>query len=226
MPIKKIALAVLIASIVILYFVGGGERYLDIDMYQDLYARSPVGTAAVFFVIFFIGIACSLPIAGAMTVISGMIFGHLTGFAISVTAATLGGILAVISVRILFHDIIKRRFSAQVDVVNKGVEKDGGYYLFGLRMIPVIPFGLLNLMVGLTSMPVGVFAVATLFGMIPVMLLLTFAGSQLGDIESFSFAAIFSPGIILALALLAVFPFAAKAIVKFSQRIRNPHEES
>ena len=225
MPIKKIALGILIITVIILYFIGGGEKYLDIHMYQDLYARSPIGTAAVFFLIFFVGTACSLPVAGAMTVASGVVFGHLTGFAISVTAATLGGTLALLSVRVLLHDFVQRRFSTHIEVVNRGVEKDGGFYLFGLRMIPVIPFGLLNLLAGLTSIRVSVFFLSTLFGMMPIMLVLAYAGSQIGDIESFSLRAIFTPGLMLAFALVASFPFIAKAIVHLTQRYarnRNP----
>ena len=221
MPIKKIAVGAFIATVIILYLVGGGEKYFDMHLYQDLFEHSPVGTVAIFFLIFFIGIASSLPIAGLMVVTSGIIFGHLTGFLISMAATTLGGTLALISVRVLFHDLIQRRFSARIEVVNKGIEKDGGFYLFGLRMIPVIPFGLLNLLVGLTSMRVSVFILATLFGMIPILLVLTYAGSQIGDIESFSLAAIFTPRLMLAFGLVAAFPFLAKGIVHLTQRYAN-----
>ena len=160
-----------------------------------------------------------------MLVASGIVFGHLTGFALSITAATLGGTLALLSVRVLLHDFVQRRFSAHIEVVNKGVEKDGGFYLFGLRMIPVIPFGLLNLLVGLTSMRVPVFFLSTLCGMMPIMLVLAYAGSQIGDIESFSLAAILTPGLILSFVLVAAFPFIAKGIVYLTQRYtskRNP----
>jgi uncharacterized membrane protein YdjX (TVP38/TMEM64 family) len=83
---------------------------------------------------------------------------------------------------------------------------------------PVIPFCLLNLLVGLTSMRVPVYMISTLCGMVPVMLILAYAGSQLGEIETFSMAAIFTPGLILALTLLGSFPFLAKAIVGYSRR--------
>ena len=86
-------------------------------------------------------------------------------------------------------------------------------------MIPVIPFWSLNLLMGLTSMRVPVFMLATLFGMMPVILILTYTGSQLGEIESFSLAAIFTPGLLFSLALLASFPFLAKAILRLSRHI-------
>ena len=220
MPIKKLALAAAIATVILLYFVGGGEEYLDIHLYQNLFERSPIVTALVFFIVFFVGTSCSLPVTGALTVASGIVFGAVTGFVISLLAATLGGTVALYSTRYLFHDLVKRRFTGQVEMVNKGIEKEGAFYLFGLRMVPIIPFWVLNLLMGLTSMRVSVFMLARLTGMVPVMLILTYTGSQLGDIETFSMAAIFTPGLILSLALLASFPFLAKAIVGYTRRLR------
>ncbi len=218
MPIKKLALAAFIATIIILYFVGGGDKYLSIRLYQGLFEQSPIATAAVFFIVFFIGTSFSLPVTGALAVTSGIIFGAVNGFIISLLSSTLGSAVSLYSSRYLFHDLVKRRFSNQLDMVNKGVEKEGALYIFGLRMIPLIPFWSLNLLMGLTSMRVPVFMLATLLGMVPVLLILAYTGSQLGDIETFSMAAIFTPGLILALTLLASFPFLAKAIVALSRR--------
>jgi len=219
MPVKKLALAVLLATVIILYFAGIGDQYLSISLYQNLFDRSPMATAAVFFALFLIGTASSLPVAGIMMVVSGLVFGHLTGFLISLFASTLGGTLALLSVRVFFHDLVQRRFSAQIEVVNQGIEKEGALYLFSLRMIPVIPFWLLNLLVGLTSMRIPVFMLATVVGMVPITLILTYAGSQLSGIESFSITAIFTPGLLLSLGLLAVFPFLARAIVRLTRQL-------
>lgn len=221
MPIKKLALATLLATVVILYFAGGGDQFLSIRLYQDLFEQSPVRTAAIFFFIFFVGTSCSLPVTGVLTVASGVIFGLAPGFLISLVASTLGGTIALLSTRLLFHDLIKRRFSVHLDVINKGLEKEGAFYLFGLRMVPVIPFWLLNLLVGMTSMHVPIFFTATLFGMVPITLILVYTGSQLGNIETFSMAAIFTPGLILSLSLLALFPFLARAIVRFIRRFAS-----
>ena len=114
MPIKKLALAAAIASVILLYFVGGGEKYLSIHLYQDLFERSPIATTTVFFIVFLVGTSCSLPIAGIMTVASGIVFGAVTGFFISSVATTLGGTVALYSTRYLFHDLIKRRFHVQI----------------------------------------------------------------------------------------------------------------
>ena len=182
MPYKKIALAALIATIIILYFVGGGEKYLNIRLYQDLYASSPFATAAIFFIVFAIGTSCSLPVTGVLALASGIVFGTLTGFLLSSFATTLGGTVALYSTRFLFYDLIERRFTAQVELVNKGVEKEGALYLFGLRMVPVIPFWTLNLLMGLTSMRVPVFMLATFLGMMPVLMIFAYIGNQLGSI--------------------------------------------
>lgn len=137
---------------------------------------------------------------------------------ISLIASTLGGTLALISVRVLFYDFIQRKFAGSIELVNKGIEKEGAMYVFSLRMIPVIPFWVLNLLVGLTSMRAPVFFLATLLGMIPVMLILTYAGSQVGEIESLSMSAIFTPGMIIALCLMASFPVLAKFIVALARK--------
>lgn len=218
MPVKKLALGLFITTIIALYFVGGGEQYFSIDLYQNLFETSPVATAVVFFTVFFVGTSCSLPVTAVLTLAGGIVFGTLTGFSLSLAATTLGGTVALYSTRFLFYDLVKRRFTGQIEMVNKGIEKEGAFYLFGLRMIPVIPFWLLNLVMGLTTMRVPVFMLATFCGMMPVLLILTYTGDELGDIESFSFAEVFTPDLILALCLLASFPFLAKLLVKLIQR--------
>ena len=124
MPVKKLALALFIATIIILYFVGGGEKYFSINLYQDLFEKSPVSTAAIFFTVFLIATSCSLPVTAVLTLAGGIVFGTLTGFSLSLAATTLGGTVALYSTRFLFYDLVKRRFTGQVDMVNKGIEKE------------------------------------------------------------------------------------------------------
>jgi uncharacterized membrane protein YdjX (TVP38/TMEM64 family) len=225
MPIKKLLLALFIAAMIILYLAGGGEKYLDIHMYQDLYAASPLSTAAVFFLVFMIGTAFSLPVTAVMAISGGIVFGTLTGCVISLLSSTLGGTIALYSSRYLFHDLVSRRFAPQLDMVNKGVANEGAFFLFGLRMIPVIPFWGLNLLMGLTTMKVPVFMTATLLGMVPVMLILSYTGNELGEIESFSVAEVFTPGLILAMCLLASFPILARLLVRLLRARRNAVNE-
>lgn len=214
MPIKKLLLVLLIAAMAAWYLAGGGEKYLDIHMYQDLYRTSPLATAAVFFLVYMLGTACSLPVTGVLAVSGGIVFGTLTGFVLSLFSSTLGGTLALYSSRYLLHDIVRRRFAPQLDMVNKGIANEGAFFLFGLRMIPVLPFWGLNLLMGLTAMRVWVFMLATFLGMVPVMLILSYTGNELGEIEHFSLAEVLTPGLIGALCLLAVFPILARLLVK------------
>lgn len=221
MPVKKLILALFIATMIVLYFAGGGEKYLDIHMYQDLYGASPVSTAAVFFLVFMAGTACSLPVTGVLAITGGIVFGTLTGFTLSLLASTLGGTAALYSSRYLFHDLVSRRFAPQLDMVNKGIANEGAFFLFGLRMIPVIPFWGLNLLMGLTAMRVPVFMLATLLGMVPVMLILSYTGNELGEIEHFSLAEVFTPDLLLALLLLASFPVLARLLVRLLRSRRK-----
>jgi len=219
MPIKKLALALLIIAVILLYFAGDGSQYFSVRLYQDLFRQSPWVTALVFFVVFVVGTACSLPVAGVLTIAAGIVFGTLAGFALSLMACTLGGTLALYSTRFVLHDFVKRRFRVQLEVIDKGIRKEGAFYLFGLRMVPVIPFWLLNLLVGLTSMRVPVFMLATLTGMVPVLLILANAGSQLGEVKRLDLAEIFSPGLILSLLLLASFPLLARLLLGWSRNL-------
>jgi len=225
MPIKKLILGLVIAAMIVLYFAGGGQKYLDIHMYQDLYDASPVSTAAVFFLVYMLGTACSLPVTAIMAITGGIVFGTLTGFVLSLLSSTLGATLSLYSSRYLFHDLVRRRFAPQLDMVNKGIASEGAFYLFGLRMIPVIPFWGLNLLMGLTTMRVTVFMLATLFGMVPVMMILSYTGNELGEIESFSVAEVFTPGLILALCLLASFPILARLLVRLLRARRSAREQ-
>ena len=219
MPVKKLFLASVFLVIIVLFLSGGAEKYLDVDLYQDLFERSPLMTVIIFFAVFLVGTSFSLPVAGILSVASGLVFGTTIGFFTSLSALTLGGTVALYSTRYLLNDLVLRRFSVQIAVINKGVEKEGAFYLFSLRLVPIIPFWLINLLMGLTSMRAPVFMLATFCGMAPVLLVLTYTGSQLGDIESLSFSSIFSPGLLLSFALLASFPFIARAILATTQSL-------
>lgn len=210
---RKIALLVAIVVIVGVYFSAGGEELLDPKAYQALYRQSPVATTLVFFLAYLAGTAFSLPVTGVLSVVAGIIFGHLVGIPMALFACTIGGTLAYLSSRYILHDVIQRRFATHLIGINSGVEKDGPFYLFGLRMIPVIPFWLLNLLMGLTRMKTAQFFIATLTGMVPITLVLVHFGTELGAIESFSLRAMFTPGLLFALALLGAMPFIAKGIV-------------
>jgi len=217
---KQLTLLCLIVVLVCGYFLGGGDKLLNPSLYQTRFLQSPVLTAMVFFLVFFLGTASSLPVTGVFSVISGVIFGHVVGVPVALFASTLGGTVAYLISRYLLHNLVQQRFAVQLAVVNKGIEKEGAFYLFCLRMIPVIPFWVLNLLMGLTPISSLRFFSATLLGMLPVTLILVHFGTQLGAVQSFSLKQVFTPGLLFSLTLLATMPFLAKGFVALIRRSR------
>ena len=214
---RQPVLALLIIGVAVLYFAAGGDELLDPRAFQTMYDTSPLTTAGVFFLVCLVGTALSLPVTGVLSVIAGMIFGHLVGLPVALVACTFGGTLAFLVSRYVLREPIQRRFADQLMNINKGVEKEGAFYLFALRMIPIIPFWTLNLLVGLTPIDVRRFVLATLTGMLPIISVLVHFGTQIGAMESFSIRAMFTPGLLLSLALVGVMPFIAKGIVRLVQ---------
>ena len=215
---KKLAMVALVALSVLAYLLAGGRELLDPRSFQAYYQRAPLATGGVFFLVCLLGTALSMPVTGILAVIAGMTFGHAVGLSLTLLACTCGGSLAFLMARYVLHAPIQQRFADQLTQINKGVESDGAFYLFGLRMIPVLPFWLLNLLAALTSIDLRRFFLATLGGMFPLLLLLVHFGTQVQSVERFSVRALLSPGLLLALGLLAALPFATRALLKYVNR--------
>lgn len=207
---KQWALLALILAVITSYFVFGGEELLNPGYYQALYQNAPVATAVGFFLIYVACTAFSLPASGVLSIATGVVFGRLVGIPLALLACSLGGTLAFLASRYLLHDLIEQRFSSQYSKVNEGVQKDGAFYVFSLRMVPVIPFWLLNLLMGLTRMKTSHFFLATLGGMVPITSILVHFGAELGAIEHYSISTVFTPDMIAALALVGTLPFAMR----------------
>jgi uncharacterized membrane protein YdjX (TVP38/TMEM64 family) len=215
---RQLVLLLVVVLVVAAYFIGGGDKLLNPALYRAWYQQSPFLTGAVFFLVFLLGTALSLPVSGVLSVVSGIIFGHLVGGPLALLAGATGGSLALLVSRYLFRNLVQQRFAVQLAVINKGVDREGAFYLFCLRMVPVVPFWLLNLLMGATHMSVPRFFVATLLGMLPVTLILVNFGAQLGAVESFSMADLFTPGLLLSLTLLAMLPIIARGVVVLIRR--------
>ena len=171
--------------------------------------------------IFVAATALSLPVTAVLTVTSGMIFGPLVSIPVTLVSCTLGGSGCFLISRYALREIVQQRFAVQLKVINKGIEQDGSFYLLSMRMIPVLPFWLLNLLMGLTPMRIGQFMLATLLGMIPVTVVLTQVGSQLGSIQSFTAEDIFTPQLILSLSALAALPLLMRVLLGAVKRNRK-----
>ncbi|MFT7525504.1 MAG: putative membrane protein YdjX (TVP38/TMEM64 family) [Arenicella sp.] len=223
---KQLALLTLIVSVITGYFILGGDQLLDLKYYQFLYQESPVSTALAFFAIYLLATAFSLPSSAVLSIASGMIFGRLIGIPLALLACSIGGTLAFLSSRYLLHDFIEQRFSRQYDKVNSGVQRDGAFYVFSLRMVPVIPFWLLNLLMGLTKMKISHFYFATLSGMIPMTAILVHFGAELGAIEGYSLSGVFTPSMIAALVLVGLLPFVTRRLLRLFKNWNQANQET
>ena len=218
---KQLFPLLLVALVVIAYIVGDGERLLDPKIYQDMFKEQPTKTVLVFFFLFLAGTAMSLPVTGAMSVVSGLVFGHAIGVPLALLACTVGGTIGFLLSRYALSNLVQQRFAVQLKVINDGVKRDGTFYLLSLRMIPVIPFWLLNLLMGLTPMKTASYVLATLAGMFPVILVFVHFGTELAAIDSFTVEGIFTPSLLLSFCLLASMPFVARWLLGLIQGRRG-----
>lgn len=176
---------------------------------------------SLLYVAAFVGsVAVSLPAAGIMTLAGGALFGLWWGSALAVIAATVGATIALLVSRFLLHDAVQHRFGDRLHRVNRGIARDGTFYVFSLRLVPLLPFFVINLVMGLTPIRAPAFAAATLVGMIPITMVVVNAGTQLARIESLD--GILSPALIASLALIAAFPLLARQALAALNARRHP----
>ena len=219
MPLRKILLATVIAAVVALYFGFDFGRYFSLDAFkvrqeaiENWRAAQPLTAALLFFLAYVAVTGLSLPGAAMMTLVAGAIFGLFWGTILVSFASSIGATLAFLASRFLLRDWVQSRFGERLRAINSGVAKEGGFYLFTLRLVPVFPFFMINLLMGLTPMRAATFYWVSQVGMLAGTLVYVNAGTQLAGISSFS--GILSPGLIASFALLGIFPLIAKKIVE------------
>jgi pyruvate/2-oxoglutarate dehydrogenase complex dihydrolipoamide dehydrogenase (E3) component/uncharacterized membrane protein YdjX (TVP38/TMEM64 family) len=210
MSIIKSALVVLIALIIGAYFVLDGQQYLSLELFQQYYQQQPLIFALIYFVIYVLATSLSLPGAALLTIMGGMIFGLWVGVLLVSFASTLGATAAFLMSRFVLRDWVQAKFSNYLTAVNAGVEKDGALYLFSLRLIPLFPFWIINLVMGLMPIKVRTYYWVSQLGMLAGTFVFVNAGASLGGIDELSTAGILTPKVLLSFALLAVFPFIAR----------------
>jgi pyruvate/2-oxoglutarate dehydrogenase complex dihydrolipoamide dehydrogenase (E3) component/uncharacterized membrane protein YdjX (TVP38/TMEM64 family) len=218
LPLRKILLAIAVAAVVVLYFVFDLGRYFSLEAFkaqqaaiENWRAAQPLTAALLFFLGYVAVTGLSLPGAAVMTLVAGAIFGLLWGTILVSFASSLGATLAFLASRFLLRDWVQGRFGERLRAINEGVGKEGGFYLFTLRLVPVFPFFMINLLMGLTPMRVATFYWVSQVGMLAGTLVYVNAGTQLAGISSLS--GILSPGLIASFALLGIFPLLAKKVV-------------
>lgn len=183
----------------------------NLDQFQQWRDASPLLVSLAFFTIYVLVTALSLPGAAVLTLAGGALFGLAWGLVLISFASTLGATLAFLFSRFLFQDWVQTRFSQRLETINEGVKRDGGFYLFTLRLVPVFPFFLINLLMGLTPIKTWTFYWVSQVGMFIGTAVYVNAGTQLAQLDSLQ--GILSPSLLLSFVLLGIFPWVAKTIL-------------
>jgi uncharacterized membrane protein YdjX (TVP38/TMEM64 family) len=226
---ERAAIVLLIVVCIAVFRYLGLEHYLTLeylkqsqDRFAALYAARPLAVIAFYMLIYIAVTALSLPGAVIMTLAGGALFGLVAGTVIISFASTIGATLACFVSRFLLRDWVQKKFAERLVAINNGIEKEGAFYLFTLRLVPVFPFFLINLAMGVTRLPLFQYYWVSQIGMLPGTIVYVNAGKELGKIESLS--GILSPSLLASFVLLGLFPITVKKMMGFVNRrkgVRN-----
>jgi len=183
-------------------------RQAELDTYV---AAQPLLAALAFFAVYVLATAVSLPGAVILTLAAGALFGLVEGLLLVSFASSIGATLAMLASRFFFRDSLRKRYGARLTEFDRGMDRDGAYYLFTLRLVPVVPFFLINLLAGMTALPAWRFYWVSQLGMVPGTIAFIYAGTQLARIATP--ADVLSPGLLAAFALLGVMPLLLRHLV-------------
>lgn len=218
---KKLGVIILVVLAITLFYQLGGQQYLTPSFYQTLFAENPILTAGIFFCVYVAATAVSLPGAAALTLIGGAVFGLGWGLLLISFASSIGATLAFLITRLLLRDWVQSKFGQYLKTINQGMEKDGAFYLFTLRLIPVVPFFVINLVMGLMPISAWRFYWVSQLGMLAGTAVYVNAGAELGKLDTLSVSGLLSPTLIGSFVLLAIFPWVARASIRSVQRRRK-----
>jgi len=222
---KKLTLLAILAAAIVLFFALDLQQYLSLAWLKDQQIvlqgaidRHPLPATLLFMLIYTLVTALSLPGAAVMTLAGGALFGFSWGLVMVSFASTFGASLAFLTSRYLFRDSLRRRYARALKRIDAGMARDGAFYLASLRLVPLFPFFVINLVMGLTGMRLRTFYWVSQLAMLPGTAVYVNAGTQLGQIHSLQ--GILSPALLLSLILLGIFPLAAKFTLGFINRRR------
>jgi uncharacterized membrane protein YdjX (TVP38/TMEM64 family) len=217
-PMRRILIFVLVLAVAVALYQLGLKDYLTLDAikaqqgnFAQAYHDNPAGVIGIFFAVYVISTALSIPGAVLLTLLAGALFGLITGTLIVSFASTIGATLAFLGSRYLLKDWVQNRFGDRLKVINDGIAKDGAFYLFSLRLIPVVPFFLINLAMGLTPIRTSTYYGVSQLGMLLGTIVYVNAGTQLARINNLGDVA--SPTLLMSFAALGLFPWVARAIM-------------
>ncbi|MCF6291117.1 MAG: TVP38/TMEM64 family protein [Desulfobacterales bacterium] len=214
----KIALVLAIGVLVAVFHIFDLGQYLTLSFlkesqqrFADLYASHRVPVVAGYMVIYIVVTGLSLPGAAIMTLAGGALFGLRVGTLAVSFASTIGATLACLVSRFLLREWVQEKFGDKLGPVNAGIDKEGGFYLFTLRLVPIFPFFVINMAMGITRMPLFTYYWVSQLGMLPATLVFVNAGRELGRIDSLS--GILSPRLIISFVILGLFPVTVKKLL-------------
>ncbi|MGF1723733.1 FAD-dependent oxidoreductase [Photobacterium nomapromontoriensis] len=215
---KKIVVLGTVIAIISMWFAFDLSQYFTLEQakayqlsLQDTIVLQPFLSSLMFFVLYIVVTALSLPGAAIMTLLGAALFGFWWSLLLISFASTIGATLAFLFSRYILHDWVQHRFGYRLGAINAGIKKEGAFYLFSLRLIPIFPFFLVNLLMGLTPITTRMFYLVSQVGMLAGTMVYINAGTQLGQIDTLS--GIISMPVLISLALLGIFPFIAKSIM-------------
>jgi uncharacterized membrane protein YdjX (TVP38/TMEM64 family) len=222
MKIKWMLVTIILVPLVAVVLDGAGD-FLSLEYFKQqradfhtMYTESPTLVILVYFLIYLLVATFSIPGAAVLTIGSGALFGFFVGTLISSFASSIGALLAFWVFRLLARDVTQKKFSRQLTIVRKGIQEDGVLYLLGLRLVPVFPFFLVNILIALTSMRSWTFYLVSQIGMLAGTMVYVNAGLRLADIDSLS--GIIEPQLLFAFILLAIFPILVKKVIRSLKR--------
>ncbi len=221
--VKKIAIIAAGAVLVAIFFALDLQRYLTLDYlkasqarFADLYHAKPMMVIGGYMAIYILVTALSLPGAIILTLAGGALFGLGVGLIVVSFSSSIGATLACFAARFILRDWVQNKFGEKLTTINNGIAKEGAFYLFTLRLIPAFPFFVINLVMGLTRMPLVTFYWVSQLGMLAGTAVFVNAGKELAKIDSLS--GILSPGLIGSFVILGLFPLIVKKLVTIIQR--------
>lgn len=217
--IKKLGIIIAILLLVALFKFFNLGQYLNLGYLKEsqaafaaYYAEHKFLTLLIYMIVYIVATALSLPGAVILTLAGGALFGLVTGTIVISFASSIGATLACAVSRYLLQDWVQARFGDNLQKFNEGMEREGGFYLFTLRLVPLFPFFMINLLMGLTKIPLRTYYWVSQLGMLPATIVYVNAGKELGQIDSLS--GILSPGLIISFVLLGIFPIATKKVLE------------
>ena len=221
--IQRIAIVGAIIVLIVLFKVLGLGQYLTLDYLKSsqekftvLYNNNQIAVIAVYMLIYIAVTALSLPGAVVMTLAGGAMFGFWVGFVVVSFASTIGATLACFVARFLLRDWVQNKFGDRLTAINEGIAKEGAFYLFSLRLVPIFPFFVINLVLGLTNLPLLTFYWVSQVGMLPGTMVYVNAGKELAKIDSLS--GILSPALIISFVILGLFPITVKKLLAWYKK--------